>query len=179
MQNLKRFLLYYKCFIILYIYVHSVIETLGHEYDTDKWRLFIDSSKVSLKAVLLYNGNKIPSVPLAHATNMKESYDNIKLILEKIKYNDYKWNICGKTYYEKNEWPKRTSLTPGNKNVINILLVHPQKMPPLHIKLRLMKNFVKGMDKTGNGFAYVRNKFPKISDAKLKEGIFKEGRTSD
>jgi hypothetical protein len=30
--------------------------------------------KVSLKAVLLHNGNKFPSVPLDHAANMTESY---------------------------------------------------------------------------------------------------------
>jgi len=28
------------------------------------------------------------------------------------------------------------------------------------------------MDKTGRGFQYVRNKFPNVSDAKIKEGIF-------
>jgi len=28
------------------------------------------------------------------------------------------------------------------------------------------------MDKTGRGFQYVRNKFPDMSDAKIKEGIF-------
>ena len=35
-----------------------------------------------------------------------------------------------------------------------------------------MKNFMKCMDKTGRGFEYVRNKFPNVSDAKVKEGIF-------
>ena len=35
-----------------------------------------------------------------------------------------------------------------------------------------MKNFVKGMDKTVRGFQYVRNKFPNVSDANIKEGIF-------
>jgi len=35
-----------------------VMEVLGHEYNPDQWRLFIDSSKVSLKAVLLHNGNR-------------------------------------------------------------------------------------------------------------------------
>jgi len=35
-----------------------------------------------------------------------------------------------------------------------------------------MKNNVKGMDKTGRGFEYVRNKFPNVSDTKIKEGIF-------
>jgi len=35
-----------------------------------------------------------------------------------------------------------------------------------------MKNFVKGVDKTGRGFEYLRNKCPNVSDAKIKEGIF-------
>lgn len=56
--------------LVFCIDVHSVMETLVHEYDTDEWHLFIDSSKVSFKAVLLHNGNKFPSVPLTHTTNM-------------------------------------------------------------------------------------------------------------
>jgi hypothetical protein len=28
--------------------------------------------------MFLHNGNKFPSVPLAHAANIEESYDNIK-----------------------------------------------------------------------------------------------------
>ena len=39
--------------------------------------LFIDSSKVNLKAVLLHNGNKYPYLPLDHAVNMKETYENL------------------------------------------------------------------------------------------------------
>jgi hypothetical protein len=50
----------------------SVMEALGHQHSTSEWRLFSDPSKVSLKAVLLHNRNKYPSVPLAHAVNMKE-----------------------------------------------------------------------------------------------------------
>jgi hypothetical protein len=47
--------------------VCSVMEVLGHEYNPDQKCLFIDSSKVSLKVVLLHNGNRFPSVRLAHA----------------------------------------------------------------------------------------------------------------
>ncbi|KAJ4446493.1 hypothetical protein ANN_13189 [Periplaneta americana] len=36
----------------------------------------------------------------------------------------------------------------------------------------LMKSFVKAMDKNGEGFAYVRNMFPKPSETEVKEGIF-------
>ena len=60
------------------------MEVLGDEFNPDQWRLFIDSSKVSFKVVLLHNGNKFPSVTLAHAANMKESYESMKLLLGKI-----------------------------------------------------------------------------------------------
>ena len=49
--------------------VCSVMEVLGLEYKPDQWRLFIDSSKVRRKVVLLHNGNRFPSVPLAHAAH--------------------------------------------------------------------------------------------------------------
>jgi len=75
--------------------ISSVMEVLGHEYNPDQWRLSIDSSEVSLKVVLLHNGNKFPSVPLAHAANTKESYESMKLLLEKIKYDEFKWKLCG------------------------------------------------------------------------------------
>jgi len=71
------------------------MEVLGHEYNPGLWRLFIDSSKASLKVVLLHNGNRFLSVPLAHAADMKESYESIKLLSEKIKYSEFKWTLCG------------------------------------------------------------------------------------
>ena len=77
-------------------------------------------------------------------------------------------------HYVNKLWPKRTSLTPGEKNVVSPPLVLPENifLPPLHIKLGLMKNSVQVMDKTGRGFQYERNKFPNVNDAKIKEGIF-------
>ena len=33
-----------------------------------------------------------------------------------------------------------------------------------------MEYFVKGMDKTGRGFEYLRNKFPNVNDVNIKEG---------
>lgn len=35
-----------------------------------------------------------------------------------------------------------------------------------------MKQFVKALDKTGQCFQYLVKKFPKLSEAKLKEGVF-------
>jgi hypothetical protein len=39
--------------------IPNLINMLGIEYKTDEWRLFIDSSKRSLKGVLLHNGNRL------------------------------------------------------------------------------------------------------------------------
>jgi len=121
--------------------------------------------------VPFYNGNRFPFVPLAHAANMKETYESMKLQLGKIKYGEFKWKLHGdlkvvalllgmqlgytkyccflcerdsrdkKNHYVNKLLPKRTSLTPGEKNVVNPPLVLPEKiyLPPLHIKLGFMK----------------------------------------
>jgi hypothetical protein len=73
----------------------SVTEALWHQHDPNEWCLFTDPSKVIVKAVLLRNGNKFPFVPIAYAANLKESYENIKLLLENIQYEKYNCNICG------------------------------------------------------------------------------------
>lgn len=68
---------------------------MGKEYDPNQWRIFIDSSKRSLKAVLLFNGNTISSLPIGHSVHMEETYENMKTVLESLKYEDHKWLICG------------------------------------------------------------------------------------
>ena len=62
----------------------------------------------------------------------------------------------------------------GYRNVINDPLVEQSKVPlsPLHIKLGLMKQFVKALNKEGQCFQYIMSHFPQLSEAKLKEGIF-------
>ena len=68
----------------------------------------------------------------------------------------------------------REITVPGEKCVRNEPLVGKDKisLPPLHIKMGLIKQPIKANDKHGKGFEYLREKFPKLSDAKLKEGIF-------
>ena len=48
-------------------YVFSFTEALGHQHDPPEQRLFTGSSEARLKVLLLHNGKKFPSVPLAHA----------------------------------------------------------------------------------------------------------------
>ena len=125
----------------------------GQEHQSDQWRLFIDASKVSLKVVLLHNSNKLPSVPLVYCINMKEIFENMSLLLEKMQYNKFKWNICAdlkvialllslqlgyakfcyflcewgsrdeKSHYIRKLWPKVEEFNVGQKNVSHEPLV--------------------------------------------------------
>ena len=81
-----------------------------------------------------------------------------------------------KQHYVKQNWPTRNALVPGVKNVERKSLVDPKKflLPPLHIKLRLMKQYVKALNKEGECFKYLCKRFPGLFDAKLKEGVFIE-----
>src|SRR6218665_1553291 len=45
-------------------------------------------------------------------------------------------------------------------------------MPPLHIKLGLIKQFVTALDKDSAAFKYLQDRFPELSEAKVKAGIF-------
>ena len=58
-------------------------------------------------------------------------------------------------------------------NVIRESLVSREKvlLPPLHIKLGPVKQFVKALD-FEEVFQEIRSMFPRLSDAKIKEGIF-------
>lgn len=184
--------------------IPGLMGEFGVKYDSNQWRLFIDSSKRSLKAVLLHNGNTYASVPVGHSVHLKETYDNFASLLDRICYNEHKWLICGdlkvitmllgqqsgytkfpcflclwdsrdrNSHWKKKDWPSRDSLLPGEKNVIRDSLVPSDKilLPPLHIKLGLIKQFVKSLNQAGACFKYLCSVFPGLSDAKLKEGIF-------
>ena len=68
----------------------------------------------------------------------------------------------------------RDDFTIGLKNVANPLLVSPNKiiLPPLQIKLDLTKQFVKALDKYCHAMNFLKTKFPKLSSAKVTEGVF-------
>jgi hypothetical protein len=170
----------------------------------NEWRLFIDSSKRSLKAVLFQNGNNYASLPISHSVHVKEIYENLEMVLTKIGYTTHDWMICGdlkvlcmllvqqadytkhpcfmcewdsrarSQHWEQKHWTPRTSLEPGSKNILRKSLVNPKKilLPPLHIKLGIIKQFVKALPKTGNCFKCLCNKSPHLSEAKLKEDVF-------
>ena len=80
-----------------------------------------------------------------------------------------------KHHYMQKDWPLRAHHVIGKHNVQRKALVDRNKiyLPPLHIKLELVKNFVKAMDFGGTGFKCIQEKFGAVSTrAKLKAGIF-------
>ena len=144
----------------------------------------------------------LPSIPTAHSVTLRESYVNISLILDRIKYRDHRWFICAdlkvvailiglqagftmymcflciwdsrmKSEHVRKCWPQRETFEVGSHNVIHEPLVDKEKiiLPNLHIKLGIIKQFVKALDHDKPAFQYLQTKFPKISDAKIKEGI--------
>jgi len=75
--------------------IDGLKQTLGINHNPLDWRLLIDSSKLSLKAVLLHNGSTLPSIPVGHSMHNKESYENMKILMDAINYDKFKWQICG------------------------------------------------------------------------------------
>ena len=77
-------------------------------------------------------------------------------------------------HWVKKDWPEREDLAVGDKNIINKPLVNLDRiiLSPLHIKLGLMKQFVKALSKDGDYFNYITKTFPGLSMEKLKAGIF-------
>jgi len=131
--------------------INGLMDKMHMRHRPEQWRLFIAASKTSLKAVLLHNGNKLPSILVAYAHSTKETYTTIKNILVEVDYKNYQWEVCGYfkviavllglqagyTKYSfflcewdsrsrgRKHWPHRQSLTPGMKNVIHKLLIKP------------------------------------------------------
>jgi hypothetical protein len=137
--------------------VFGLMEKLNIEYDVNEWRIFIDSSKRSLRSVLLHNGSKYVSVPVGHSVHLKESYENLDLVLTKFNYKDHGWMICGdlkvlsmllgqqsgytkypcflcqwgqqsyESTLDPKQWPSKVGLKPGDKNVVRGSLTAPKK----------------------------------------------------
>ena len=95
-------------------------------------------------------------------------------------YTKYPCFLCYWDSRDKaNHWtskncPVRDRLNVSEKNVIAEKLVPREKivLAFLHIKSRLMKQFLKSLVKDGDCFQYICKSFPSLSNKKLKAGIF-------
>lgn len=184
--------------------VPGLFAALGERHDADEWRLFIDGSKYSVKAVLLHKGNQKPSIPIGYSASVKESYATMEKLLQLLNYEAYKWKICcdlkvvgiltglqagftkygcficlwdtraRERHYTQRIWPPRCDHVIGESNISNAPLVDKNSiiLPALHIKLGLMKNFVKALNPESDAFEYLKKISPKLSIQKIKAGIF-------
>lgn len=77
-------------------------------------------------------------------------------------------------HYVKQHWPERIESVVGENNIDYVPLVKKENIifPSLHIKLGLIKNFVKALDRDGEAFNRLSKIFPTLSNAKIKEGVF-------
>ena len=69
------------------------------------------------------------------------------------------------------KWPLSSKTTAGHKKVAYPAVVDKSKiyLPPLHMKRGFMNIRVWQMDKAREGFAYLKQKFSKINEAKIKD----------
>ena len=76
--------------------------------------------------------------------------------------------------YSRKNCPLYKSHTLITKNIAHQPLVDPRKvlLPPLYIKLGLMKNSVKTLDRSGTAFSFMFEKFPRHSMEKIKAIVF-------
>ncbi len=191
-----------------FVYCHDIpglLLQLGiTSYNPVEWRLFLDSSKRSLKCVLLHNGNVYGAVPIGHSVHLREEYNSIKTVIDLLKYHEHNWVICvdlkivnlllgqqkGFTkfpcyicmwdsrardkHWTQKEWQYRETLEAGMPNIVNDPIVNRERIifPPLHLKLGLMKQFVKALSTEGECFQHIVSAFPALSFEKIKAGVF-------
>ena len=60
--------------------IQGFFRKTGIAYSASDWRLFIDSSNRSLKAVLSHNDYVYTSIPIAHFVEMKEDRESVKIL---------------------------------------------------------------------------------------------------
>jgi hypothetical protein len=75
--------------------IESLMQTLNINHNPLDWRLFIDSFKLSHKTFLLHYTNTTHSIPVGHSEHNKESYENMKSLMQTINYDKFKWQIFG------------------------------------------------------------------------------------
>lgn len=147
--------------------IPNLFNAMKQEFVPNDWRLFIDGNKTSVKAVLLHNGNEKPSIPVAYAVNIKESYDTMKDVLSLIQYRRFNFQIVAdykviaflmglqsgytkyccylclwdsradSQHYVRKDWPKRENYIPGQNNVKGIPLVTADRIIPPPLHIKL------------------------------------------
>ena len=79
-----------------------------------------------------------------------------------------------KKHWVEENWPPRSDLKSGDPNIVHEPPVDRKKriFPPLHMKLGLMKQFVKALSTDGDCLKYIILTFPGLSIEKIKTSVF-------
>lgn len=72
--------------------VPGVMKNFSIDYILEDWRLFIDFSKTSFKQYF-YTMATFASVTVGYSVHLKERYENLDLVFEKLRYSDHKGTI--------------------------------------------------------------------------------------
>lgn len=79
-------------------------------------------------------------------------------------------------HYTDYEWEQRNSENSivGEHSIVFEPLARSEKiiLPPLHIKIGLMRNFVRALNRESEAFKSLKSFFPKLSDAKIDAGVY-------
>lgn len=124
---------------------------------------------------------------------MKEVYQKVKTLLSALTYDQFSWKVTSSfkmvtliglqesftkfpsykclwdsqntSLHYKRNWPPRPCYEVGVDNVKQEPLVEPSKvlMTPFHIKLGLIKQFDKHLDREDESFKHIQERFPKVS----------------
>ena len=94
--------------------------------------------------------------------------------MDQRKEQKYEISRARDKHWSRRDWPTRSTISIGTSNIINEPLVSRENvvLSPLHIKLGLMKQHVKALQKDEDCFKYMCRKFPGLSNEKLKQGVF-------
>lgn len=75
-------------------------------------------------------------------------------------------------HYTDHEWQPRITHKLGENSIDHMPLVPSSKiiLPPLHIKLGLIRNFIRALPREGEAMMHLKTIFPKLSNAKIDAG---------
>ena len=149
-----------------FVYWHNILGLLRQlgvaSYIPTEWRLFLDSSKQSLKCVLLHNVNLYEGVVVGHSVHLRETYDDVKEVINLLKYHEHNWilyvdlkmvsfllgqqrvftkyacHLCTwdsqdqEKHWTQKEWPIRETLKAHMPNIVHNPIVSQEKIVSPH-----------------------------------------------
>ena len=148
---------------------------------------------------VMLNGEALEEVDqFKYLGSVIEEHNDIKTVIDLLKYHEHNWTICvdlkmvnfllgqqrgfrkypcylcmwdslaRERHWNQKEWPILKTLEAGMPNIV---IREKIIFPLLHIKLGLMKQFVKVLDTDGECFQHIYSVLPGLSFNKIKAGV--------